>query len=169
MPVETLDLWKQNAATEWLLSIRKRSHKLLLHKQENVLSDQVSVDGLEVKAPPKGFDVEIPLRGCDLSLEDIKNAYAEFQELATHEGERLLNKVPKLENQTQQDFEDYIAAARKGAFLVTVTIIGGDDNIELFGDNISIFDRPDLPYPIKTVFFTNQNSFRYYANNNLPP
>lgn len=133
------------------------------------MAEQIAGNGEDSFTKAKGFHVEIPLRGCNVSLADIKTAYIDFQDIVTHEGERLLSKFTPIDEQTPGDFEKYVANARKGAFLVTVTVIGGEDNIELYGENASIFDRSDLPLPIKIIFFTNETAFRRFANDRLPP
>ncbi len=54
------------------------------------------------------------------------------------------------------------------AFRITVSIIGFDGQTT-YGETDDIFDSKNLPIPIKTIFFTNSNSYKKHSNGTEPP
>ncbi len=110
------------------------------------------------------FEVDLPVRGYTLSLKQIRDVYRELQKLNAQEGERILATLAKTEGQSEEQFKGRIDELRGRAFRLTVSIIGGDENVTKYGETEGIFDSRDLPSPINTIFFTNENSFKRYGS-----
>jgi hypothetical protein len=115
------------------------------------------------------FEVEIPVRGCVFSLKQIQLAYSELDRVTQRECERSIAELKQPEEQSDADWASWTADVRNRAFRLTVSIIGGDDNVTKYGETSEIFDDTDLPFPIKTIYFTNETAYKRMANNNLPP
>lgn len=115
------------------------------------------------------FEVEIPIRGCVFSLKQIQLAYSELNRITQRECERTVAELKKPEEQSDADWASRIADIRSRAFRLTVSIIGGDDNVTKYGETSEIFDDTDLPLPIKIIYFTNENSYKGMANGTAPP
>ena len=114
------------------------------------------------------YQDDIPVRGCSFDISHIKAAYREFVQLTHQEADRIVDKFVRPQKQKLAIFDQFKKAAKKNAFRVTVSVIGQDGQI-VFGDREELFDSKDLPYPIKTIFFTNTNSHKAAANGTLPP
>lgn len=123
--------------------------------------------GPESQQQIRHFENKIHIRGCTLSLATIKTAYRELQALSFSKGSSLVSGLTALDGETHEQLEERKRRVADGAFRITVTI-AGFDGVRAFGDNESIFDADDLPYPINIVYFTNKNSFRSFANGELP-
>lgn len=115
------------------------------------------------------FEVEVPIRGCVFSLKHIQLAYSELDRINQRECERAIAELKKPAEQSDADWASRLADIKARAFKLTVSIIGGDDNVTKYGETSEIFDDTDLPLPIKKIFFTNENSYKNMAGGNLPP
>ncbi|WCS26534.1 hypothetical protein LOK46_06775 [Methylobacterium sp. NMS14P] len=113
------------------------------------------------------FTVNLPVRGYAFSLPSIKQAFREFQQLALDDGRKMLSRMAKPDGKDPAEWQAELSALEKKAFLVTVSIIG-KDGVTKYGQTEDIFESKDLPFPINTIYFTNQNSFRAHANGNIP-
>jgi hypothetical protein len=114
------------------------------------------------------FEVEIPIRGCVFNLKQIQSAYSELDRITQRECERTIAELKKPVEQSDDVWASWLADVKARAFNLTVSIIGSDDNITRYGETSAIFDDTDLPFPIKTIFFTNENSYKRMANNTIP-
>lgn len=122
----------------------------------------------EGKADIQWYEDDIPIRGCQLTLPQIKAAYRELAILTKREGDRIVDSLVKPEELNEQEFIERNQTLKNEAFLITVSIIGFDGQT-VYAENEDIFDSKNLPIPIKTVYFTNENSFSRNANGNHPP
>ncbi|AJC80953.1 hypothetical protein IE4803_CH03797 [Rhizobium etli bv. phaseoli str. IE4803] len=113
------------------------------------------------------YEDSIEIRGCQLSLPQIKSAYRELQKLTSKEGERIVNLLTKSEGATDEDWEKERAFLKDNAFRLTVSVIGFDGETA-YGETEDMFDSKDLPLPIKTIYFTNTTAFRRNADGNEP-
>jgi len=104
------------------------------------------------------FEVDLPVRGYSVSLKQIKDAYTELKILNCREAERILSTLARPSDKSEQESHDHLGELRRNAFNLTVSIIGSDDNITKYGEDEHIFDNADLPFPIKTIYFTNENA-----------
>ena len=129
----------------------------------------MATETLPSKSEIQWFEVDIPIRGCGTSLQTIRELYVELDTLNQREADRILGALPKLENTTADEFAENKAKLRSSAFCLTVSIVGGVDNVTKYGENATIFQSNDLPQPINTIFFTNENSYKRNANGASPP
>ncbi|USG61111.1 hypothetical protein NBZ79_18300 [Sneathiella marina] len=113
------------------------------------------------------YEQDIPIRGCHLSFSQIKNAYRELSVLTKSEGEKIVDKLDKLEGESEEEFTKRKEFLKLDAFKVTVSIVGFDGQT-VYGETETVFDSSNLPIPIKTIFFTNETSYRRNANRTLP-
>ena len=114
------------------------------------------------------WEDHIPIRGCQLSLPQIKAAYRELNVLTRKEGEQLVANISKFDSETEYEFVERKKFLLNDAFQLTVSVAGFDGQTE-YGETEQIFDSQNLPFPIKTVYFTNENSYKRHANGNVPP
>lgn len=128
----------------------------------------MSENALINQADSQWYGEGIPIRGCQLTLLQIKAAYRELAILTKQDGERIVNALVKPEDMSEEDFIAQNKFSMEDAFQITVSIIGFDGQTA-YDETEDIFDSDNLPLPIKTVFFTNENSFKRNAGGTLPP
>jgi hypothetical protein len=109
----------------------------------------------------------IPLKGGKFSLKDVASLFSDFRDLTIKEGEVIVGGLVREKGKSVKDFEDYKKRVKIDAFRVTVSINGFDGQTR-FGDSKDLFSRDDLPKPIKSIYFTNINSFKREANGSEP-
>ncbi|MCC0017388.1 MAG: hypothetical protein H6878_14065 [Rhodobiaceae bacterium] len=122
----------------------------------------------ETRSDIQWYQDQIPIRGCLLNLPQIKSAYRELATLTKTEGERIVSNLRKPDNVSDDDFKTHNESLKIDAFRVTVSIVGFDGQIT-YGDSEHIFDSNNLPSPIRTIFFTNENSYKNHASGTEPP
>lgn len=113
------------------------------------------------------YDENILIRGCKLSLPEIKAVYRELQTLNKNEGKRVIDQLVKPIDVSEEDFAKENTFLLEDAFKLTVSIIGFDGQTA-YGETERIFDSKNLPFPIRSVFFTNNTAFEKHANG-VPP
>jgi hypothetical protein len=101
----------------------------------------------------------ITLRTLTISLDDVRRIFERLLKQVEEEAERQTKELVRPPGQTPEEFTNQIAAARKKAFRITITITGsqGDD---LFGDSLALFDSPNLPDEIRTIYMTNEVAYK---------
>jgi hypothetical protein len=122
-----------------------------------------TTDGKKQPAGAQWYEEDIQVRGCDLSLPQIKSAYRELAILTDQHGEKLLAKEIKREGESDEQLAERRKAVKEGAFKVTVSVIGFDGQTT-YGESEETFDSKALPLPIKTIFFTNTTAFKRFTN-----
>lgn len=114
------------------------------------------------------YEDDIPIRGCELSLQKIKLAYRELSALTKKEGQRIIAAANlRNDDESDDDFAKRKDALLDNAFRLTVSIIGFDGQ-NAYGENESIFDSKAIPFPIKTVYFTNISAYQRNADGQRP-
>ena len=115
------------------------------------------------------YSKEISIRGQHIALKEIKLIYRELQTLSKNKGEAILNGLTRRDDASEDEHRLEMDHYRKNAFCVTVSIFGYDEEDPIvFGNSETVFDINNLPWPIKTIFFTNETSFKSQANGNSP-
>lgn len=121
-----------------------------------------------VERKPIGWYEEvIPVRGCHLSLEDIKDVYRDLLTINKRFGEQMIAKLLVDPDMTDDQWTKHKQLLLDDAFRLTITVKGLRDQ-QLYGEAVDIFDDPNLPRPIKSIYFTNATSFKRNANGNNP-
>lgn len=113
------------------------------------------------------YEDVIPVRGCHLSLENIKAVYRDLQTINRNLGAQLISTLQREPDLTDEEWEVRKSFLLDDAFRLTITVSGSRDQ-KFYGETETLFDDPNLPKPIKSIFFTNVNSFRRNANGNEP-
>ncbi len=113
------------------------------------------------------YEVQIPVRGCRLSLESIKDVYRDLHAINRKFGEEVIATLQREPDLTDDEWEERKAFLLDDAFSLTITVNGLRDQ-QLYGETEAVFDDPNLPKPIKSIYFTNVNSFKRNANGNEP-
>jgi hypothetical protein len=93
----------------------------------------------------------------------------ELDGLNQREADRILANLRKLPDQNEEEFKKYKVDVRPLAFKLTISILGGEDNVTKYGESADLFLNTDLPYPITTIFFTNENAYKGQAQGASPP
>lgn len=105
----------------------------------------------------------IPLRAIILSWEDVKKIYERLAKEVEADGDRRVAGLPKPPGKEDEEFERERKELRERAFRVTVTVTGSEGE-RLFGDDATIFDSPNLPHVVASVFMTNIVAFQNTAS-----
>lgn len=113
------------------------------------------------------YEDKIDIRGCHLTLNQVKLVYRELQRVNSIEGVRLVSQLKPADSENEESFSKRKEFLVDNAFRLTVTVIGSDGQ-SVYGEFESVFDSQDLPLPIKKIFFTNVNSFRRNADGDEP-
>lgn len=111
---------------------------------------------------------KIPLSSKTLSMDDIKKIYDRLMEKVSEDADREIKETVKHPGQTEeefQEFQEFLAVARKQAFRITITITGGNkpDEISIFGDDKTLFDNIDLPEPIRSISMNNITAYSVFT------
>jgi|GEM_PF-1453753 len=109
------------------------------------------------------YEDEIPVRGCELTLPQVKAVYRELALLTRKEGETIIRLLQKSDDMNDEDFKKRNEFLQNDAFRLTVSIVGFDGQTA-YGESENVFDSKNLPFPIKTIFFTNTTAFRRNAD-----
>lgn len=117
--------------------------------------------------PVGWYEEIIPIRGCKLSLAHVKDAYRDLDTINRRYGEQIVSTLPPKPDMSEEEWGKYKAYLLDDAFRLTITVNGLHDQ-QLYGETVNLFDDPNLPKPIKSIFFTNVVSFRRHANGNEP-
>jgi hypothetical protein len=130
-----------------------------------VTEDALTV--VPVREPVEWFEEIIPVRGCHMSLDGIKEVYRELSRINREFGKRIIADLERDENITAEQW-----AARKeflltDAFRLTVTITGHRDQ-RVYAEVADIFSSENLPKQIKKIYFNNITAFRRHANGEIP-
>jgi hypothetical protein len=115
------------------------------------------------RKPIGWYEEVIPLRGCHLSLDNIKEVYRDLQAINQRFGEQIISTIPRSAEMTDAEWDIHKAFLLKDAFCLTTRVNGLRDE-QLYGETVEIFDSPNLPKPIKSIYFTNANSFKRHAD-----
>ncbi|HEX9768563.1 MAG TPA: hypothetical protein VGA50_05255, partial [Kiloniellales bacterium] len=102
---------------------------------------------------------QMPLSSIALSLDDIRKIYNRLTKHVHEEGDREIAQLVLPEGQDEAEFEEKKKQARSEAFRVTVTI-GGADGGSLYGDSVEVFDSPNVPDVIASIYMTNITAYQ---------
>lgn len=119
------------------------------------------------RKPISWYDDVISVRGCHISLENIKDLFRDLQSINSQFGEKIIAQLNKRENMTDDQWKIHKEHLLSDAFCLTTTI-NTERDIQIYGENISLFDDSNIKYPIKSIFFTNVNSYKRNANGDEP-
>ena len=106
----------------------------------------------------------IPLRGINMSIQDVRRIVERLLTHVEEEGHREINRVldsgyHDQENRMQLDLD------RERAFRITVTIYGRDGE-SLFGYGTEPFDSPNIPTPIESIYISNSSAYQNVTGRN---
>lgn len=113
------------------------------------------------------YEVSIPIRGCHFSLQNIKDVYRDIYSINKRFGEELISRLHPEAGLTDEQWKERKSFLLQDAFQLTVTINGARDE-KLYGESVDVFDDPNLPRPIKSIYFTNATAFRRNSGGNDP-
>ncbi|WP_407495236.1 hypothetical protein [Pseudooceanicola sp. MF1-13] len=113
------------------------------------------------------YEQAIPVRGCKFSLSHIKDFYREIEKINKKFGESVILGLPRIEEMTDEQWQEHKDFLLEDGFRLTVTIIGWEDQ-SVYGDTAEIFDDEEIPKPIKSIHFNNITSFSRHAEGREP-
>lgn len=119
------------------------------------------------RKPVGWYEEVIPVRGCRLSLENIKDVYRDLHTINRQFGEQVVSTMQPEPGLSEAEWEERKAFLLDDAFCLTITVSGLRDQ-KLYGETAALFDDPGLPKPIQSIYFTNVVSFKRNANGNEP-
>ena len=119
--------------------------------------------------PPIGwFEEQIFVRGCVLSLDDVKQLYLELSRINLEFGDRVIATLNPDPNLNPEQWEEHKQFLRNNAFCLTVSVRGQRDQ-QLYGENETIFSNENLPFPVKDIYFNNVTAWQRNASGSAPP
>lgn len=118
--------------------------------------------------PIRSFQETIPVRGCKLSLKDVKEVYSELSAINKRFGEAEVARIERVPGEDALQWVDRKKFLLLNAFCLTITIVGGRDQ-EVYDESEDIFSMNDLPKPIRLIYFTNLTAWRRHAGDVHPP
>ncbi|MBU4528452.1 MAG: hypothetical protein KUA43_09715 [Hoeflea sp.] len=110
------------------------------------------------RRPVAWYEEVIPVRGCKLSMGNIKDFYRDLSAINRKFGEQVISGLPRNDAMSDEEWNSHKSTLLDDAFCLTITINGIRDQ-KLYGESLEIFDDIELPKPIESIFFTNNNSF----------
>lgn len=113
------------------------------------------------------YEETIPVRGCRLSLDNIKDVYRDLLAINRRFGQQEILALQRDPDLTDEEWEKRKSFLLEDAFCLTITVNGFRDQ-QLYGETDNLFDDPNLPKPIKSIFFTNVNSYKRNADGKEP-
>lgn len=120
------------------------------------------------RSPVGWYEAHVPIRGCALDLEQIRQLYNGLTKINREFGDRVLATLQRDSGIDDVQWEQRKRYLLDDAFRITVTI-EGQQNEQLYGEDASVFQIENLPLPISTIYFTNATAWRRNAQNTPPP
>ena len=103
----------------------------------------------------------IPLRGLNVSIDDVRRIVDRLSPHVDDEGRREIDRL--LENGPDtHERRELLEVEREQAFRITVTIFGRDGE-SLFGYGTELFDSPNIPEPIESIYISNSAAYQTVA------
>jgi hypothetical protein len=114
-------------------------------------------------------DVHIPARSTpiaaiSLGLNDVKKIFLRLEKIVYEEGDKEISKLVKQPDMNDEEWDARKKEIKSGAFRVTVTI-EGESGDRLHGDTLELFDSPNRPIRIRSIYMTNSTAFRWWTKN----
>ncbi len=106
------------------------------------------------------------ISGCSISMDDIVRLYKILIKRLTEAADIEINDLKKLENETEQEFEE-LKASRRAFFQITI-VINGQAGEQIFGSDEGIFSSPNLPDRISSVYMDSKATYTAHRNNIEP-
>lgn len=135
-------------------------------EQREIISDDA------LPTPPRRptvgwYEEAIPIRGCSINLEVIKEIYEELSVINRKFGQDIVATLQPNPDMNAAEWEQHKAYLLQDAFCLTVSIRGERDQL-LMGEDAGIFSSAGLPKPIRTIYFNNITAWGRHANNTEP-
>lgn len=113
------------------------------------------------------YEQTIPIRGCHFSLDHVRQLYRELQDINTQFGRQVIAEIIPEEGLTNEQWDQRKAFLLRDGFCLTVSI-QGHHHQQVYGATESIFADPNLPMPIKNIYFNNITAWKRNAGNSEP-
>lgn len=113
------------------------------------------------------FEEIMPIRGCQLSLADVKEIYEELSVINRKFGEEIIATLPRVSKMSDDEWEQHKAFLLQDAFCLTVLIRGERDQ-QLYREDAEVFTSDELPNPIRTIYLTNTTAYHRHADDTEP-
>lgn len=120
-----------------------------------------------LRKPIGWYEEVVPVRGCRLSVKEIKGLYEELSYINQKFGKDTIANLLRDPEASHEEWEKYKAFLLQDAFCLTVSIIGERDQ-QLYGESAEVFESKDIPNPIKSVYFNNITAWQRHASNTDP-
>lgn len=119
------------------------------------------------RKPVEWFEEVIPVRGCHVTQESVREVYRELSSINREFGQRVIADLERDVNMTDEQWADHKEFLLNDAFRLTVTITGHRDQ-RVYAEDADIFTSDNLPKQIKSIYFNNITAFSRHANGNAP-
>jgi hypothetical protein len=106
-----------------------------------------------------------PITAICLRLDDVKKIFSRLEKIVHEEGDQEISKLDKQTDMNDEQWDARKKEIKSGAFRITMTI-EGESGDRLHGNTLTLFDSPNRPTRIKSVYMTNSTAFRLWTNKN---
>jgi len=111
----------------------------------------------------ESYEQITPVRGCKVSLDNIKEVYSELSRINFEHGQREIANLVKSPDTTDEQWEAHTQNLLENAFRLAISITGeGDQRVYSF--DIEIFSSDNLPRQIERIYLDNIVAYKPYAN-----
>ncbi len=100
----------------------------------------------------------IPLKGISISIKDVRRIVERLLPHVEEEGDREVASLLQNDPANTVKKRVQIDAIRTDAFRIAVTITGKDGET-LFGYGTELFDSPNIPEPIESIYISNNAAY----------
>lgn len=121
----------------------------------------------------------VNLKSFSVSIDEIKKIWRELNDLVSEQGEIEINRLTRLENHTEDDFNAYKERLRKEIFVILGTILWEDDSAihtsdpELLSADGMLISEVYLsnitPYKLETKGVKPEHNFELLIDFKFPP
>ncbi|CUH83152.1 hypothetical protein TM5383_00335 [Thalassovita mediterranea] len=133
------------------------------------MSDIINYSGNTHELPPRPkfigwYEETIPIRGCRLDLDGIKELYIELSSINRKFGAGEIAGLVRDPEMSDAEWNGYQEYLLEDAFCLAILIKGENDQ-QVYGESSEVFESEALPNPIKAIYFDNVKAWRRHAPN----
>lgn len=105
---------------------------------------------------------QTPIKSISISMANVKKVFQLLSAQVAKQANIELQELKKGESQSDEDFREYKKNARNSAFQVLITITGKNGS-SMLGNSEELFDSPNLPETITSIFMSNIGAYQNFT------
>lgn len=95
-------------------------------------------------------------------MDDVRRIVERLSQHVEEEGDREVALLKRPPEQSEEEFKKIVSKERERAFRITVTVAGNDGQ-DLSGYGTEVFDSPNLPDDIASIYVSNEAAYQGVA------